>query len=595
MATKDLIDARPETISSLVTFSSNPSPIIIPTYQRPYQWDTSRAIDILKLSDPDSKDFGFIGTMVFVRNNDDHLEVVDGQQRLITIILTLCAFRDFLDERSTSIKDDTVAEQLREMARDIQKDHLVVSRSYSSVEAKPRLEFKRNTYDTFKNHYLLNNKKFKPDDDIYKQELATLDKNYAAAKKYFNEKYEGANERNIVPLLNRRFTKLLELVVNAIYISQPNLAGEVFESINGTGVNLKLSELVKNYIFRNIDSESIEQDWELISHNCDLKNPYIENLIKYDWQSRYDITDDFEIFRSIRTHTDDTKAYFAKIVRLSKIMSFYLHPEENNFKHLKLVDNSNDKNHIIRYASILRTLQVKQFLRVIFALDGLREYIDIRQYTKLLELLTNFQVRAKVANVGTNGIDSLYSKYAQAFMRIASDVASGSIPKNKIRDRVTSLLFDEMHGSMKKLSPDYDFVDAFSRLERPKSNKDIFKYLLAEIEYRLQKNELVVDVRNNHITLEEIYPQTPSEEWSSAECKVTDTYKIGNATILTGRDNRVASNNTISDKVLIYKTSNLKLNKQLVDLIGASPSWSSAKIESRGRVLAEYAKEIWKL
>ncbi|MGH7241718.1 MAG: DUF262 domain-containing protein [Candidatus Saccharimonadales bacterium] len=96
MSAKDTLDARPETIGALITFSSAPRTIRIPIYQRSYQWDESKALDLLRLSDPDTNEFGFIGTMVFVQKANQGLDVVDGQQRLLSVIIILCALRDFI-------------------------------------------------------------------------------------------------------------------------------------------------------------------------------------------------------------------------------------------------------------------------------------------------------------------------------------------------------------------------------------------------------------------------------------------------------------------------------------------------------------------
>src|SRR5690606_31804737 len=129
-------------------------------------------------------------------------------------------------------------------------------------------------------------------------------------------------------------------------------------------------------------------------------------IIKYDWQNRVDETKDFEIFRSIKSSTrQNVGAYLERLFRISQIFNFYLHPNVENFSKLKLVDNQNDKNHIIKFALTLRILNVKEFLRLIIAVDTLKELISIRDYNKMLKNIQNFQVRAKIAGVATNQIN----------------------------------------------------------------------------------------------------------------------------------------------------------------------------------------------
>ncbi len=101
--------------------SDKKSDFLIPDYQRPYAWNEDQCgtlwDDIFSFAFPDNKcdqfnDDGeeyFLGSIVTFRNGDGKLEVIDGQQRLTTILLVLRAFYDkfenMLDENSKSIRD----------------------------------------------------------------------------------------------------------------------------------------------------------------------------------------------------------------------------------------------------------------------------------------------------------------------------------------------------------------------------------------------------------------------------------------------------------------------------------------------------------
>jgi len=591
MTAKNIIDAHAETVGSLITFSSNKHTIMVPEYQRSYRWDPSRVDDLLKLSDPDNVAFGFIGTMVFVKNSDGKLEVVDGQQRLLSIIVALCAFRDFLKEYLAIAKlDQDVSSMLEEMLMDIQKDQLYDRKSYSNVDGTARIAFKRASYGAFRDSYLLGQQGDWRGDDEIKKELLIFHKNYESAKKYFNQKYPTIG-RGTVKLLSMRLEKLMGLMVNTIYITREEYAGEVFESINGTGVNLRLSELVKNYIYRNLSEESARRKWNQIQLNCQNKDEYMEMLIKYDWQSKFDIGDEYEIFRSIRNQITDINVYTDRLLHISNILSFYLDPNQDRFKKLKLKDNANDKNHIVKYAEVLRILDVRQFLRLVFALDTVIEQVSIKDYVKLLELIVNFQVRAKVSKTGSNFVDDMYSSLAKSIHKLSEEKGN-----DKIDQRIRTELFDRLRSTMQKLNSDEEFEDAFARFSRTKSTKkQLFKYLLAEIENSLQRRELHIDIKNNHITLEEIYPQNPSDDWKGS-CSSDDTYRLSNATILADGDNRKATNDVMSKKIEVYKESELKVNQQLVVLaMKGGTSWTSDKIRDRGVTLAEIARGIWRI
>lgn len=98
---------------------------LIPDYQRPYSWEDEECFtlwnDLLSFIFPDNdyrnfndKDEYFLGSLVIFKNNDDLLEVIDGQQRLVTLTLLL---RAFYKTYGDSMKD----EDSHDRKRDIEK------------------------------------------------------------------------------------------------------------------------------------------------------------------------------------------------------------------------------------------------------------------------------------------------------------------------------------------------------------------------------------------------------------------------------------------------------------------------------------------
>ena len=73
--------------------------LIMPPYQRSYSWGEQEALDLLSdLREANaSGSFHFIGAIVLIQSetNKHALEIVDGQQRLTTLTMVLCALRDF--------------------------------------------------------------------------------------------------------------------------------------------------------------------------------------------------------------------------------------------------------------------------------------------------------------------------------------------------------------------------------------------------------------------------------------------------------------------------------------------------------------------
>jgi uncharacterized protein with ParB-like and HNH nuclease domain len=102
-------------------FSDNKSDFLIPDYQRPYAWEDEQCQtlwdDIFSFAFPgedyekfNDNDEYFLGPIVTFKNANNKLEVIDGQQRLTTLMLLLRAFYD----KFTSMKDEN-SKKTREM------------------------------------------------------------------------------------------------------------------------------------------------------------------------------------------------------------------------------------------------------------------------------------------------------------------------------------------------------------------------------------------------------------------------------------------------------------------------------------------------
>ena len=78
---------------------------VVPDYQREYVWKVDDQVeqflvDIANEFEPGAtvQSSYFIGSVIIVKNADRY-DVIDGQQRLTTIVLTMCALRDLLKDQ----------------------------------------------------------------------------------------------------------------------------------------------------------------------------------------------------------------------------------------------------------------------------------------------------------------------------------------------------------------------------------------------------------------------------------------------------------------------------------------------------------------
>ena len=104
----------------MLLFSDKKSDFLIPDYQRPYAWEESQCQtlwdDIFAFAFPDNNyekfeknEEYFLGSIVTFENENNKKEVIDGQQRLTTLMLLLRAFyakfNNMQDDNSKSTRD----------------------------------------------------------------------------------------------------------------------------------------------------------------------------------------------------------------------------------------------------------------------------------------------------------------------------------------------------------------------------------------------------------------------------------------------------------------------------------------------------------
>lgn len=101
-------------------FADKKADFLIPDYQRPYAWSEEECQtlweDIFDFAIPEgdatkfnSEEEYYLGPIVTFKNDNNKLEVIDGQQRLTTLMLLLRAFHisfgEMRDENSKKIKE----------------------------------------------------------------------------------------------------------------------------------------------------------------------------------------------------------------------------------------------------------------------------------------------------------------------------------------------------------------------------------------------------------------------------------------------------------------------------------------------------------
>ncbi|GHR84061.1 hypothetical protein VN1276_12850 [Helicobacter pylori] len=206
--------------------------LVIPIYQRVYSWEKEQCKqlwdDIIKIGGNDKMDGHFIGSILYVldgiTHSDNALLIIDGQQRLTTITLLLTALRDHLSDKRKEIED-----------------HYLIN-SDKDGDKKFRLILSESDKDTLL--YLIDKDKRKPSEPSLK-----IVENF----KLFEEWVSNTNQLETI------FKGLEKLMIVKIALEKgkddPQL---IFESMNSKGMELAQTDLIKNYIVMETETEKQE-------------------------------------------------------------------------------------------------------------------------------------------------------------------------------------------------------------------------------------------------------------------------------------------------------------------------------------------------
>lgn len=246
---------KPSSLTIKQLFGNTDSLYQIPRYQRPYSWGDDQ-LDKLwedlveaKENDPNY----FLGSVITAKPEDSssYLDIVDGQQRLTTLTILLCVYRDLYPNINNEILDtDPFA-----------VDHKVI---YSSIRFNDR--FERLRLRTHSNHQsdfdtiILNGNTTK----VKKPTKVDLRKDEPKFKfintaNFFTNKLTELGESEAGSLINYIFNSVKIIRIDCQSVA---FAIKLFQVLNDRGLDLSNSDLIKSFLIGQIQ-KSFAGDNEL--------------------------------------------------------------------------------------------------------------------------------------------------------------------------------------------------------------------------------------------------------------------------------------------------------------------------------------------
>ncbi len=329
---------------------------VIPRYQRKYVWEEKQwreLLDDLKycievnVSDEKNNEWShFLGSFVFEKDQKNMI-VIDGQQRMTTITLMLCAICVLFNDLGAKDRFKGVVKYILG-TDDLGKD-------FSRVDNQDLLNFQLIIEETTKYDDLQN--KSKLFSSSYLEDAPKDNVNVKRCFQFFYNQFQdmiGNTSKSAELELNNIKDKIIGLDVIDIKATNQQESYNIFEILNARGVDLKQHELIKNYVFKyihpraNIDSAKIK--WDNMEKKLFLnKNSVLEYFFTHYVAHRYEkpVQDNTE-FRIIKAHCPKSNmtSFLDDLYNKANIYRWFYLPEECDNNTIRAaLQFFNDNNH----------------------------------------------------------------------------------------------------------------------------------------------------------------------------------------------------------------------------------------------------------
>ena len=99
----DLLTPKPTSLQNVLagTLGEGGTRLVVPVFQRPYEWTDANIdsfVDKLNQAAKDDDPFYFMNNIILLEDGGER-HIIDGQQRLVSYFLMLCAYNHLLLER----------------------------------------------------------------------------------------------------------------------------------------------------------------------------------------------------------------------------------------------------------------------------------------------------------------------------------------------------------------------------------------------------------------------------------------------------------------------------------------------------------------
>ncbi len=591
------MDAGNRSFSDLVTGQRK---FEIPDYQRNYSWEDDQRQDLWRdlHNNLGSEKTHFFGTFLLREKSSNIYDIIDGQQRLTSILILLNELTELWREYDAEVAADT-------------------RRWYIANRDGYKLSLMGEDERFFK-EYVLGGIESGEKTSSYPEETTTPSQSRLKdAKEFFREKLK--EKQDVVDDFEAYCEKLKSRIENLDLMVYPVEseadAVRIFEVVNDRGRHLTELEKTKSFLMHQLYLHIPDDDEGLLKERLEQIRDYFGEI--------YSLTDKINDHSNASNLDEDRVQRYHYILwdtqwTTSRTKRYY----QNHLDHLKEKFRTYDSDTVveeaINYTRELRdsfhavkdlvyretdNREVERRLERLFVLGRLANFYPLliaswlkydrdheftaSEFTDIADSVETFIFRVYSAQQrpGNTGRTRFYPLGRSIYQgeRDAADVVS------KLSDHIHYYCSDDQLLNVLQESKVYRHYG---------NRKGELRYLLYFYEQSLE-TELSFNLTNfvnneaeEEITIEHIWPQSDEKlELSESEKALHEEHKhrLGNLALMTGSWNSSESNQPFSKKRTRYAESKIRMLNE----VATETEWGPAKINDREQGVLDFVLERW--
>lgn len=554
----------------------------IPRYQRPYAWTIDYVSDLW--NDLKEEESAFLGSFVFNYEKYEEgkfVEVIDGQQRLITLTILMAVlrdvYRDLGDDDKSRLTQETIA----------YKDLITGKETY-------RLKCGDSLNNFFCENIQKSNSNILSVTPREKEKKAVKDNYVFLKEKITNELNSFQNKPKKIEYLDKLKERVFDYKIIWIKTGSDDDAYSIFETVNARGADLTVADLLKNYLFSKLpkteDGIDVAKDeWLAIEETVENAGGRlnVSKFIRYFWLSKYSFVQEKKLYKEVKKTISDPNTFLSDISRASEYYYKIASDKANVNDWLEDFTDKKIAQRIVETLNGLRIMGITQCYSLLFCLLMNKNKIGFNFSEVFKDIEKHHFGYSAICKLPGNVIEKIYfntSNKIQEALKIADQEK-----RIKSIQRELSSFKEEL----KRKYPSKDFfIEKFMDIEY--KDYPLVIYILSNIEKL--KGQRAEEPNFTKTNIEHILPQDPSE-WSLTKKEIKEyVNRLGNLTLISKKINGPMGNKLLKEKVELFKESKLNINKELLETFKKLKyKWGAEEIDKRQRELAEYAYDIvWK-